>query len=291
MIPEFIIKWFMEKIWDRIFPKKNENLEIIKIYEEKIQVLEEDKERLSKKKELTDKEIARIIDSIKRSGFSTKRVIETYDKPLNAIFISYASQYEQSDKKYLTSSHFLRTEFEKYNSRYLGGTDVIIPPKYVPKTIKNREDLQQWFEKEILKGRFCKLKLLALIDLRDKMFCGCYLPYKQKEPHHHTIEEVLRIDDLLTDEEIISKLSIARLIRDGDIVWLASTTLPEKELGIIHENQEKIEAALGNPSLRVLADEKMVQKLTAVLKGYLETPEEISKKIVNEAKFWESRIR
>lgn len=146
LIPEFIIKWFMEKIWDKLFPKKNENLEIIKTFEQRIQKLETDKEAMSKKVSEKDVENKQIIDSIKRRGFSTRRVIEKYGKPLNAIFVSYSSQFEKSDKKYPVSSHFLKDELQKYNSRYLGGTDAIIPPRYVPKDIKNNSDLKNWFD-------------------------------------------------------------------------------------------------------------------------------------------------
>jgi hypothetical protein len=292
MIPEFIVTWFMEKIWNKIFPKKNENLEIIKTYEERIQKLEKDKEEITQKHGAKEEETKRIVDSIKRRGFSTKRIIETYGKPLNAVFISYASQFEKApDKNYPVSSHFLKEELQKYNSKYLGGTDVLIPPKNVPKKVKDKASLQKWFEEEILKGRYCKLKVLSLIDLRDKTFWGCYLPYKQKEPRHYMIGEVLKIDDLLTDEEIVNKLSIAQLIRDGDIVWLASRILSDKDLQCLHKNQDFIESSLGNPSLRILTDDKIIPKLTSVLKDYIEKPQELSKAIVEEAKFWESKIK
>jgi len=130
-----------------------------------------------------------------------------------------------------------------------------------------------------------------LVDLRDKTFWGTYLPYKQKEPRHFMIGEVLKIDDLLTDEQIVNKLSISRMIIDGDIVWLASTILPPKELDLLHKNQELIETDLGNPSLRELANEEMVGKLNSVLLNYVSNPEEVSKSIVDEAKFWESKIK
>ena len=90
--------------------------------------------------------------------------------PLNAILISYSSQKEVTSGGKLRESHFIRSELERYNVKYLGGSDSLIPPSKVPRHIKNGNDLRNWFNSEILKGRYCKLKFLVLLDLRKKTF-------------------------------------------------------------------------------------------------------------------------
>jgi hypothetical protein len=283
MIIEAIIDFILGRVLDKIFPKKAQNIEIIKAYEERIKLLENEKDNRIK-------ENSQIISTLKWRKFSAKRLIEKYHKPMNAIFISYASQFSPVPGKKPKKSAFIREELEKYHSKYLGGTDSIIPPRYVPTNIKDSKDLNNWFNKEILKDRFCKIKILALIDIRNKTTWGTYLHYKQKSPKHHTIGEILTIEDLISEKEI-ETLPLANLIRDGDILWLAGAILSEKELEIIKIHQDTIETKLGNPTLRELAKNTIEQRLNETLSIYLANPAEVSKKIIEEAAFWEAKLK
>jgi hypothetical protein len=180
----------------------------------------------------------------------------------------------------------------KYDAKGLGGSDYLIPPARVPGWIKNNNDLQQWFEKEILKeGRFCKLKFLILFDLRNKAYWKNYLPFPQKAPMHFTLGEALQIEDIFTEEQI-RRIALGDIIRDGDIAWLASSVLSGNELNVIHKNQALIEEKLSNPSLRTLSDESNMNDLTMILKELeIAKPSEVAKAIVNEAQFWVSRLK
>lgn len=288
-----IISWIVGRILDRLYPNRNSNDTLIKDLNKRVAELQEDKEKLTKSfqkdQKTQDTEKRRIIDSLKRRGISVDKLIQKYDKPILAILISYASQKEQRKPGSYSNSSFLRSELEKYNSKYLGGTDVIIPPANVPHWIKNNTDLKKWFEKEILKRRFCKIKYLALIDLKKDIYWETYLPYEQKRPMHFTIGEKLDIKDIFSETEI-NKISLSQIIRDGDVGWLASTVITGDELDIILKNQIIIERELGNPSLRILSSDDMAPKLSAVLKTFISKPDEVAKRIVQEAKFWEAKL-
>ncbi len=289
-----IISWIVGRVLDRLFPNRNSNEKLIEELNKRVTSLQDDKEKLTKDsqkdKETRETEKRKILDSLKRRGLSVDKLIQKYDEPLLAILISYASQKEKQKSGYYKDSHFLRSELEKYNSKYLGGTDVLIPPVNVPHWIKNNVDLRKWFEKEILKGRFCKIKYLALIDLKKDAYWETYLPYEQKKPMHFTIGEVLGIKDVFSEAEI-NKISLSQIIRDGDIGWLASTTITGDELDLILKNQTMIEHELMNPSLRILSGDDMVPKLSAVLKPFIQKPDKVAKEIVQEAKFWEAKLR
>ena len=274
---------------DKFFSNKKENEELIQLRNERIR-LNQKIDQLEGEKETKEQEKRKFIDSLKRRGISADKLIERYDKPLMAILISYASQGEINDKGKNIKSSFLRAELERFNSKYLGGTDALIPPAKVPAWIKDQNDLKKWFEEEILKNRYCKIKFLTLIDLKKKTMWGKYLPYEQKKPKHFSIGEVLDIDDIFTEEQI-NKISISQIIRDGDIGWLASSILPEKELDNLLKNQKNIEKELGNLSLRELADDTKIAKIEELLKPLISNPQEVAKAIVEEAKFWEQKLR
>ena len=295
-----IFGWVIGKLMDNLFSNKKENGELILLRNErlklhkKINLLESENnivnQNLSKEKEIKEQEKKKFVDSLKRRGISTDKLIERYDKPLVAILISYASQKEINSNGSFVGSSFLKTELKKYNSKYLGGTDALIPPANVPTWIKDQNDLKKWFEQDILKNRHCKIKFLTLIDLKKKTVWGTYLPYKQKKPKHFSIGEVLDIDDIFTEEQI-NKISISQIIRDGDIGWLTSSILSEKELDELLKNQKMIEKKLGNLSLREYADDTKLSKIEDVLKPIISKPQEVAKAIIEEAKYWEQKLR
>jgi len=286
-----IVSWFTTEILNRIFFRGRKTEEIINTYEKRLKEKDKSIQKLERAQKKREKEKRRIIQSIKRSGLSTDKLVERYNKPLNAILISYATQVEQTGTGYYKKCKFVQEEIRRFNAKGLGGADFLIPPAKVPRWVKNRNDLETWFEKEILKGRYCKLRFLILFDLRKQAFWKSYVPYIQKKPWNYTIGEVLDVEDLFTEEQI-NRIALSNIIRDGDIVWLASGLLSGTELEIIHSNQTLIENKLGKPSLREFADDNIVSELSVAVAGIgISNPDEVSKAIVDEAKFWHSRLK
>lgn len=293
MIIAAIIDWIVSNILDKIFKRQKTNEEIFKLRVEFLQRIEEKDRQITKlnnaqKVELQEKQ--RIIDSIKRSGLSTEKLIDRYGKGLRAILISCFNQRIRSDTVYGEPGKFLYEELKRFNGKYLGGGVYLIPPANVPKYIQNRNDLEQWFNTEILKGRYCILKFLILFNLGKKAYWKNYLLYKQTRELNRTLGDVLDIDDLFTEEQI-KTTTISNIIKGGDIGWLVYNYLSESEFQVIHNNQNIIENSLGNPSLRTLADDSMVEKISSVLTSYsISNSTDVAKAIVNEAKFWHSRL-
>lgn len=211
-----IISWIVSNILNRFFFRARKTDQIIETLEERLAGKDKSIERLRREQKRRAKERHHIVQALKRSGLSTDRLIDRYDKPLNAILISYATQVEPTQKGFYRKCKFIRDELMTYNAKGLGGSDFLIPPTKVPNWIKNNEDLQTWFEQDILKGRYCKLKLLILFDLRKKAFWHNYVPYEQKKPWNFTLGEVLDVEDIFTEKQI-SKIALSDIVRSGDI--------------------------------------------------------------------------
>ncbi len=63
-------------------------------------------------------------------------------------------------------------------------------------------------------------------------------------------------------------------------------------LDLVHKNQTIIEKRLGNPTLRELSNADMISKLTTILTEIgISNSDEVSEAVVNEAKFWHSRLK
>jgi len=229
IIKSAVIGWAVSNILNRFFYKSRTTSQIIVAYETRLREKDWSIAELQREQLDQTNEKHRIVTALKRSALSTGKIIDKYDRPLNAVLISYASQKEETSRGRLTESHFIRPELERFNVKYLGGTDSLIPPANVPKNIKNNKDLEEWFESEILKGRYCKLKFLVLVDLRKKAYWYSNLPYAQTRTSHYSIGEVLNIEDLFTEEQI-SKIALSDFVRNGDIAWLIADYLSPNEL-------------------------------------------------------------
>lgn len=290
-----VLSWAVGKTLDQLVPSLfgGKNKEIIELYERRLKQKERDikliKKGKDKDKQLYEDERKRIIDSLKRRSISTSKLIEKYDNSLNAVILSYATQGEIVGGKTRRLA-FIKEELVKYNAKYLGGTDTLIPPSKVPSWIKDQNDLKRWFEKNILKGRYCKVKFLILFDLKKKAFWDSYVPYQQKKPKHYNIGELLSVEDLFTEEQI-SKISLGEIIREGDIAWLASTVLSGEELEVVLRGQNIIEKRLKRPSLRVIASGEIKNELVEALKGFISSPDVVAQSIIDEAKFWDDRLK
>ncbi len=281
-----IISWIVNKVLNKIFPPKDNNEEVIKILSGRIDSLHKEKDLALNELQSEKQQLLR---GLRRKGISVNKLIERYDKPLRGILFSYASQFVNENGR-TKSTPFISNELKRYNAKYLGGNTTLIPPSKVPKFIKNRRDLEKWFETDILKGRYCKVIYLALIDIKNNTFWKTYLPYKQKRPRFHSIGEVLDPEDILSEKEL-KAISISEMIRDGNIGWLAATILTPKELETIMNCQTIIENKLGNPSLRLLSQDNMVKPLAEALAPYIGSADSVAKTIVDEARFWDSKLK
>jgi len=93
-----IISWIVSNILNRFFFRARKTDQIIETLEERLAGKDKSIERLRREQKRRAKERHHIVQALKRSGLSTDRLIDRYDKPLNAILISYATQVEPTQK-------------------------------------------------------------------------------------------------------------------------------------------------------------------------------------------------
>lgn len=294
-----IVSWITSNILNKLLRKKTAK-EVLEINNRRlIELLEEREETISKlEKESKKRELenASIFQSIKRSGLLTEKLIAEHNRPINIILICVYFQKIPDGTPYGKAEKFVFEELQRYDSKSLGGGVYLVPPKNVPETIHDKNDLRRWFDSEILKGRYCKLKFLVLVDLRKNAYWMNNLPYQPTDSPFHRINrnigEVLSLEDIFNEDQISRTTTIAKIIGHGDIGWLAHKHVGEDDLAIIRPNQLSIENKLGNPTLRELKSVNYKGKLKTVLEEFgIHNPEEVAKSIISEAKFWNRKIK
>ena len=112
-----ILGWIITKALNRMFGKEKKNQEILLAYEKRLQDKEKNIEQLTNVQKRREKEKLRILQSIKRSGLSTTKIVEKYNKPLNAIIIGYTHQNPKGFIKeaILTGISILNSLLQKRN--------------------------------------------------------------------------------------------------------------------------------------------------------------------------------
>jgi len=224
--------------------KQEDNNKIITLLKEK-EKLSQDlnaKEKAIFEERIKSKEWGVVINSLKNKSLSKENIIKKYTSDLSVILFQFGNQKIKNKKV-----SFISEELEKkYNAKSLGGSLKLIPPKNVPKHVKNGSDLKKWFDKNIqskYKDSSCVISALGIIDLKNVYWKTDY-PYKVR--YYDTIGNVLGLDDIFESNEIskiLSKenISVVEPVLDGDIAFLCSTFLSDKEMKIIYDNQIKIE--------------------------------------------------
>ena len=293
-----IYSWITSKFINKLFRKKTAK-EVLELNDGRLIELLEKRDATISKLEIESRkrelEKSSIFQSIRRSGLSIEKLIAEYDKPINAILISTYNQRTPDGTIYGRGGEderFLRKELAKYKGESLGAGVYIVPPKNVPKWIRNRNDLKEWFEKKILKDNYCILKFLVLFDIRQKAYWMNYLHYQQRRKNAYTIGEILAPEDIFSEEWIAQTTTVAKIISNGDIGWLAHKHVSEDDLAILRLNQLAIENKIGKPPLRELVEGNYQGKLKTVLEEYgIHNSEEVAKSIISEAKFWNRKIK
>ena len=114
------------------------------------------------------------------------------------------------------------------------------------------------------------------------------LKIQQKQVQYQTS---MTIESLQNDVfKLTENVSVLDPILSGDLYFLCSQFMSDKELKIIRDNQDKIEKYISYQSLDELANNNSISKISNSLKSHFNQYSEIAKRINQEAKFWSEKL-
>ena len=273
--------------------KEKENKEFFELIVENKTLREDlsEKEREVFLERTKNKEWDLVINSLKNKSLLKENLIRKYSKPLPIILFQYGNQKINNKKE-----KFVTEKLEKeYNVRSLGGSLKVIPPNKVPKNVKNGQDLRKWFENKIqskYEGSTCIISVLAIVDLKNVYW---KTDYDYNVRYYTSLGKALSIEDIFQKDEIpkllaSENISVLDPVLSGDIAFLCSNFLSDKELNLVYKNQEEIERKMGNLSLMELSKEENIKKISISFSKYFKNNQEISERIIKEANFWIGKL-
>lgn len=279
-----------------------------KLEDERARVYEKDKKINKIESEIVEKEnrisrFERIMRSLEREGISRREVLKKYERPVPVVLLGYTNQKSPLGK----SEPFVRdTLTEKYDMKWFGGHDGVIPPRQVKKAeIEDVDSLEETMEQEVFgenEDRFAVIKYATVVDLAGEVYWKNNIPY---DTSSETVVEALDMEEILENDEFLGLISskdrdaLERVIREGDIGFFASRWVEESDLDRIHDNQAEIERRIAEqlPDLNLsnLASAKSPEILSSVLNEYVNMPKsdvkEVAQGIQDEAEIWKTELK
>jgi hypothetical protein len=267
----------------------NRTLEQVKRIEKQEKAIEKYGQRIS--------EYERIVKTLQQDNISKEGLVEDYWKSLPVVLMSFAQQRDAEGRE----RKFLREYLEEnYSATHLTSFTWVIPPAEVPERLReksNRNEIRDWLSEEVYEdypGHKAVIPFVTVVDLKNIYSQSDYSEV-EVEDFYETIDRELGVDKIFSDEDFSRLLAsenidLAEIIQSGRITFFVSKFLSSNELEPIFKHKDEIQNDLNNPSLRELADNRMVDDIANVLGRYLDNPYEVAQNAVEEAKLWHREL-
>jgi hypothetical protein len=247
--------------------------------------------------------VARLSSSIKTAGITTYEIVRNYDKPVKAILLMKFRETIGGKRQVV-----LKDRLKKLGFKFIWGGVRILPPVKTPQYLDSQKDLDRWIRDNIIDGLDPEFKYVfpfaTLLDMSVVFSERKGAPEVGPSGRVRTLFEELGADDF--DPGVVYScikkrhVSIEDLIRQGDIVFLASKSLDSSTRERLEHSKEEItnelKKATGVERLDLSyfssMDKKGERKLSAALKkGHVSDEKAVAKGIIHEAKFWDRFLR
>jgi len=247
----------------------------------------------------TQDELKKFQTIIKVKNISVTELIKHYNDPLNGLLIlPYNQKIDKKDQvklgKKLTKEEqrFIGNKLREMGAIGLNGGFYFLPPKLFDQSVRTKEQLNVWLNKEILSKVPNELRytivLASIIDLKNIV-----VEQKKEKPEQwgETLLDMIPPNQLFDREfllkEIKNKTSIREILDYASPSVFCSEILKQNELKKLVENQNAIFDEIkkktgGTPTLETYATIQSID-LEEILKPYLTNPKVAAEHIVKRA--------
>lgn len=188
---------------------------------------------------------------------------------------------------------------EEYGGETISSFTWMLPPSVVTEEgleNANRDELKQWFREHVYdyysdEEFQANVLLMGLMDVSS-----IFSITKEETKLGKFAENLIEYDDEFTEEDFYKALAEKRVnmleeVKSGQLVFFLPESLDKETVDQIRDQSEVVKSELTDGGLREIADEDSVEPLSEGFeKLNIPRPEELARKIVEEAQMWEKRI-
>lgn len=227
--------------------------------------LKEELEASEEKKQLKSQRLRNLKQVLDRKGIDADYLIEKYGSPKAPLLVlthfRESSGYNSEDEE-----QFIREQLDRLGAEVLHGATRVIPPRSISQDIESRDELEKWFNNEVLGGRedlTYKLELMSIMDL-GQVFGRDSAGDDGGQFKMRTIDEifdtVVPTEDLLEILARSDRISMEEELREN-VALLAVPYASETQMRQLIGEQTSIQRNLGNISQIENTDESRIEEI------------------------------
>jgi hypothetical protein len=260
---------------------------IEQLLDTKAQVKDElNREREEKK--LKNKRLSNLKRVLKRKGIDTEYLLDKYDNSLYAplMVLTHFSAPRNNPKD---KAEVIDSNLEELDSKMLHGSARIIPPRNFDQSRSSKQELQEWFDANVLDNRddiAHKLEVISRVDVTKTFDRDASVDDDGPDFKTNTISDLFETDTVLPTEDLLKILSRSDRISPEEelqenIGLLAVPHASETQMEQIIGAQVELEDSLGETTQIA---QTTVEDIKAELDEHdIEDPEELAENLKGEA--------
>ncbi|QCC49765.1 hypothetical protein [Halapricum salinum] len=210
------------------------------------------KQKIRAEKQKENQRLQNLKRVLRREGIDTSYLVDKYDNSLYApvLVLTHFSSPNHNDED---GEEVISENLESLSAKTLHGATKIIPPRNFDQDISGRQELQEWFDEEVLSGNSDlahRLEFLSVVDI-NQVFDRDNAEEDEVGYPANTVNELFDTDTVIPTEDLLDilarsdKISIESEIRQN-IALLAVPNASKDQMNDIIESQKEIQDQLGN---------------------------------------------
>lgn len=245
--------------WRRQADIKKKQTRIDELIEGKSQIEEqlreerENKEAIREQKIQKNRRLSNLKQVLQRKGIDTEYLIEKYGRDLKAplmVLTHFSAPRNNSEEE----AKIIKLSLDSLDSKMLHGSARIIPPRNFDQSITSRDELEDWFDENVLDGRTDlthKLEALSIVDIGQTFDRDASKDDDKQDFKTNTVSDLFETDTVIPTEDLVEilsrsdKISLEEELRQN-VALLVVPNASKEQMEQVLEVQSKIENELGD---------------------------------------------
>lgn len=243
----------------------NQLLEEKEDLREGLEIARQRKEEIQSEKQRKNQRLKNLKTVLSREGIDTQYLVDKFDKTLKAplLVLTHISDPKYNSEKDATR---IRENLRDLDTKTLHGATRIIPPRNFDQDIETKEELQKWFDEEVLDGEPSlthRLEALAVVDLH-KVFDRDTTDIQEDTLQMNTVSDLFDRDTVIPTDKLLDILARSDRISLDDelqenVALLVVPHASEEQIQAIIKSQPEIQSELGKVPQIANTDESEIR--------------------------------
>jgi hypothetical protein len=220
---------------------------------EQLEVEREEKSDLREAKKRENQRLSNLKRALKRKGIDTEYLLDKYDESLYAPLM-VLTHFSAPNNNTEEDAEYIKDNLRALDTKMLHGSARIVPPRNFDQSIRTKEELQEWFDDQILGDQTDlthKLEVISVVDITQTFDRDASEAKDGPDFETHTISELFETDTVIPTADLLEilsrsdRISLEEELREN-IALLVVQNASEEQMDQLLNVQTELEEELGD---------------------------------------------